>query len=164
MNVDDCEIIVKLINELQAYQHLEASKISVDSLRRDGGFTAEQPVKYFHVIIAEDDEVDDGQSSSITGNKTILGYVLYYYAYQTAEGRVLWLEDIYVRSEYRARKAGAALMREVIRIARNFELAVRLEVLDWNKDSIAFYERFGARYLYTKDSNWLCYRIDFKPE
>lgn len=40
---------------------------------------------------------------------SIVGYLLYYYAYSTWEGRYLFIEDIYVKPELRRFGIGSAL-------------------------------------------------------
>lgn len=60
----------------------------------------------------------------------------------------LYLEDIFVRPEYRKRGIGKALLAAVAELAEQRQCG-RLEwsVLDWNASAIAFYERVGARVL-----------------
>ena len=57
----------------------------------------------------------------------------------------IYLEDLYVRPEYRGAGIGLALMRRVARLAAD-RGSVRLEwqVLDWNRTAIDFYARLGA--------------------
>ena len=60
----------------------------------------------------------------------------------------LYLEDLFVRPEFRGQGIGKALLAYLARLAnqRNYG---RMEwtVLDWNERAIAFYESFGARRL-----------------
>ena len=74
------------------------------------------------------------------------GFALYFHNYSTFLGRRgLYLEDIFVRPEYRHLGCGKAMLKELARIARardcgRFEWAV----LDWNVSAQRFYEGLGA--------------------
>jgi ribosomal protein S18 acetylase RimI-like enzyme len=61
-----------------------------------------------------------------------------------------------VRSEYRSRGIGRALLQELARLAVERGCG-RLEwaVLDWNLPAIGFYEKLGAR----PNSEWTTYRL-----
>ena len=68
----------------------------------------------------------------------------------------LYLEDIFVLSEYRGRRVGHRLFTYCINEAYCRGCG-RMEwaVLDWNRPAIDFYERSGARQL----KEWLYYRL-----
>ncbi len=68
----------------------------------------------------------------------------------------LYLEDIFVRPEFRGRGAGAALFRRMVEEAERRGCG-RMEwvVLDWNRPALEFYERFGAQRL----SEWITMRL-----
>lgn len=68
----------------------------------------------------------------------------------------LYLEDIFVRPEFRGRGAGAALFRAMVAEASRRGCG-RMEwvVLDWNRLALDFYARFGARVL----DDWLTMRL-----
>lgn len=77
------------------------------------------------------------------------GFALYFYNYSTFLGsKGLYLEDLYVRPEYRGRGCGRALLVTLARIARG-EGCGRFEwsVLDWNTSAQRFYEGLGATVL-----------------
>ncbi len=77
------------------------------------------------------------------------GFALFFHNFSTFLGRRgLWLEDLFVRDEYRHRGCATALLRALAAIAEErgcgrFEWAV----LDWNARAIAFYENLGATIL-----------------
>lgn len=80
------------------------------------------------------------------GGKTI-GYAIYFYNFSTFLGRKgIYLEDIYVDTEYRGKGIGDSLFRKVAEIAC-LENCGRMEwvALDWNKPAIDFYESRGAK-------------------
>jgi GNAT superfamily N-acetyltransferase len=82
----------------------------------------------------------------------ILGAVIYFFAYYTWVGKSLYLDDLYVKPEYRRRKVGSMLLKRVFELAA-LENCKRLrwQVLNWNKDAISFYEKRGA----TISDEWL---------
>ena len=76
-------------------------------------------------------------------------FALYFHSFSTFLGRRgLWLEDLYVRPEFRRQGCAHALLRTLAGIARErgcgrFEWAV----LDWNAPAIEFYRTLGASLL-----------------
>ncbi len=77
------------------------------------------------------------------------GFALYFHNYSTFLGRRgLYLEDIYVRPQFRGQGCGKALLIALARLAcergcGRFEWSV----LDWNHDAQRFYESLGASVL-----------------
>jgi GNAT superfamily N-acetyltransferase len=77
------------------------------------------------------------------------GFALFFHTYSTFLGRrTLWLEDLYVRPEYRRSGLGRQLLQTLAALAverdcGRFEWAV----LDWNVPAIEFYESLGAAVL-----------------
>ena len=47
-----------------------------------------------------------------------VGFAFFYFAYSTWEGRVLYLEDLYVRESERGKGAGKAVMKTLARVAK----------------------------------------------
>lgn len=85
------------------------------------------------------------------------GFAVYFPNFSTFVGRPgIYIEDIYVRPEFRGTGIGGALLAHVARAARE-RGAGRIEfaVLDWNP-ARGFYERYGARAM----SDWIYYRFD----
>lgn len=75
----------------------------------------------------------------------IVGMALYYDTFSTWKGKMLYLEDFVVKSDYRSYGIGKKLFDAYLAEAkeRNCTIA-KWEVLDWNKEAIRFYEREGA--------------------
>lgn len=74
------------------------------------------------------------------------GFALWYYTFSTFRGRQgIFLEDIFVRPEFRGRGIAKALMRRLARRCVDEALG-RFEwnVLDWNAPAIRFYRSVGA--------------------
>lgn len=85
------------------------------------------------------------------------GFALFFYNFSTWTGkRGIYLEDIFVRPEMRRHGVGAALFREIARIAVERDCP-RLEwsVLNWNELAINFYKKIGA----TAKDDWTTYRL-----
>ena len=79
----------------------------------------------------------------------VVGYAIYFFTYSTFLARPsLYLEDIFVRPDWRGRGAGRALFRACAAEAVRQECG-RMEwsVLAWNQPSIDFYLRSGAAML-----------------
>lgn len=86
-----------------------------------------------------------------------IGFALFFHNFSTFLGRAgLYLEDLYVRPEYRGRGFGRAILKELAGIAVERGCG-RLEwwCLDWNRPSIDFYLSMGAQPM----GDWTVYRL-----
>jgi GNAT superfamily N-acetyltransferase len=86
----------------------------------------------------------------------VAGFSLYFHNYSTFQCRPgLYLEDLFVRPDFRGRGIGLELLRAFERRARELGCG-RLEwsVLDWNQGAIDFYRRFGA----APNEGWTAFR------
>ena len=84
-----------------------------------------------------------------TVEANVIATAVYFYNYSTFIGRQgLYLEDIYVKPEYRGQGTGKRLLTELAKIAAERNCG-RMEwtVLDWNTGAIEFYENLGAQVL-----------------
>lgn len=87
-----------------------------------------------------------------------VGFAIFFHNYSTFLGRNgIYLEDLFVKPEYRKKGYGKALLMHLARLA-NQRGCGRLEwsVLDWNTPSIEFYRALGARPL----DDWTLFRLD----
>jgi GNAT superfamily N-acetyltransferase len=87
-----------------------------------------------------------------------VGYMILVNLYSSFEARpTLYLEDLFVLPEYRARGIGKAMMRQCIELAWKRGCG-RMEwtCLDWNVKAQKFYHKLGARKL----SEWYLYRLN----
>jgi len=74
------------------------------------------------------------------------GFALWFYSFSTIRGRHgIYLEDLFVRPEFRAKGIGKALLQHLARRCVD-EGLVRLEwwVFDWNEPALKFYRSIGA--------------------
>ena len=86
-----------------------------------------------------------------------VGFALFFHNFSTFLGRAgIYLEDLYVKPEYRNKGYGKALLERLAQIAVERGCG-RLEwwVLDWNTPSIEFYKSLGAEPM----DDWTVFRI-----
>lgn len=128
--IEDVPLLQTMIREFAEFEKLQVT-ITEELLERDG--FGENP--RFHALILE-------------WEARAAGYAMYFVYYSSFAGPGLFLEDVYVREEFRGQGIGKALMAEVAAIAvRQGFGAMRWEVLDWNRPAIEFYQRLGATFL-----------------
>jgi GNAT superfamily N-acetyltransferase len=129
--VADVTLLRTMIRELAEFEHeLERVEIQEQDLARDG-FGANPK---FRALIAE----WDGKAA---------GYALFFDYYSTWVGRGLFLEDLFVREQFRGRGIGKALLAAVARIAvEEGRYGVHWEVLGWNEKAIEMYKALGAEF------------------
>ena len=74
------------------------------------------------------------------------GYAIFYPNFSTFRGQCgFYLEDLYVRDEFRGTGLGEKMLSEIARIGRErgYE-RIDFSVLDWNERAMKFYRRLGA--------------------
>lgn len=107
-----------------------------------------------------DSEVDFKQKAEVIfalEDTKEVGFALFFHNFSTFLGRTgFYLEDLYVRQEYRGKGYGKAILKKLASIAVERGCG-RLEwsCLDWNKSSIDFYLSLDAEPM----SDWTVYRI-----
>lgn len=139
--VADVPLILALIRELAAYEKLSPEVVATEEGLRATLF-GEHP--YAETLLAR----EDGESA---------GFALFFHNYSTFAGRPgIYLEDLYVRPEFRGRGIGRALLAHLAHLAVERGCA-RLEwaVLDWNEPSIGFYRSLGA----VPMDDWTVFRL-----
>ena len=128
--IDDVPLIRALIAELAVYERLADAAVAADAGLRAQLF-GEVPAA--EVLIGEADGVP-------------AGFALFFHNFSTFLGkRGLYLEDLFVRPQYRGSGLGKHLMAALARIAVQRDCG-RFEwsVLNWNTPAIGFYRRIGA--------------------
>uniref|UniRef100_F7CDQ7 Spermidine/spermine N1-acetyltransferase family member 2 n=1 Tax=Equus caballus TaxID=9796 RepID=F7CDQ7_HORSE len=138
--------------ELAEYEKLsDQVKITEEALRADG--FGENP--FYHCLVAEILPAP-GQPQG----PCVVGYGLYYFIYSTWTGRNVYLEDIYVKPEYRGQGIGSKIIRKVAEVALDKGCSqFRLAVLDWNKRAMDLYKALGAQDL-TEAEGWHSFRFE----
>ena len=133
----DIPVLLDLIHGLAEYERLTHLFENTRERLHDALF-GEHPVAEALIAWAL---VDDARLAA--------GFALYFHNYSTFLGRKgLYLEDLFVRPEFRGQGCGKALLIEAAKIAKargcgRFEWAV----LDWNVSAQRFYQGFGAQIL-----------------
>jgi len=127
----DVSLLKAMIHEFAAFERLPVVVTEADLLR--DGFD-ERPK--FRALIAE-------------WNAQPAGYAFFFDYYSTFHGRPgIFLEDVYVRADFRGKGIGKALLARVAAIAQQEGcFGLRWEVLDWNTPAIEFYRKLGATFL-----------------
>jgi GNAT superfamily N-acetyltransferase len=138
---DDVPLLLSLIKELAEYERLSHQVVATEVALRESLF-GKRPVAEALLANLEDDPA---------------GFALFFHTFSTFLGRPgIYLEDLYVKSEFRGAGVGRALLVHVAKLARERGCG-RLEwsVLDWNEPAIGFYRGIGASPL----SGWTVYRV-----
>lgn len=141
---EDCDRIIELIVQLAVYEKEDPSRVRItkEELIRDG-FQASGH-KWFECLVGE---VAKTTSEGVSGEKTVIGYALFFHTYSTWNGRTIKIEDLYVEPAYRGKGYGTQLLKSVNEIALQRGCArVHWNVLEWNKPAIDFYKKLGAEY------------------
>jgi GNAT superfamily N-acetyltransferase len=126
--VDDIETIGELIIGLAEYEELIHEVVWTIPQLSTQLFGPDSVCK---VDLSIDDD-----SGAITG------FALWYPTFSTFLGRSgIWLEDLFVRPEFRGAGHGLALLQS---LRARTSGRVEWSVLDWNETSIRFYESLGA--------------------
>ncbi|NMF56753.1 GNAT family N-acetyltransferase [Pseudanabaena yagii] len=132
--IQDVPAIFSLILALADYEKL-SDQVTGDSQTLQADLFGENPC--IEAIVAE---IEPNQ---------IVGFALFFTSYSTfLTRRGIYLEDLFVLSEYRGIGIGKALITNLAQIAVSRDYG-RFEwsVLDWNAPAIAFYTRIGAEIL-----------------
>jgi len=137
----DTPTICHLIRALAEYERLADRVIFQEYQVREHLFG---PRPFAEVLLAE----EAGE---------VVGFALFFHNYSTFRGKPgLYLEDLFVRPDYRGRGHGKALLLALARVAIERGCA-RLEwaVLNWNEPAIGFYRALGA----TPMNDWTVFRL-----
>jgi GNAT superfamily N-acetyltransferase len=138
---EDAPLILGFILELAEYEKLSHEVVATEETLRESLF-GERPVA--ETLLA------------YLGAQPA-GFALFFHNFSTFLGRPgIYLEDLYVRPEFRGAGVGRSLLVHIAGLARDRNCG-RLEwsVLDWNEPAIGFYKRIGA----SPVSGWTVYRV-----
>jgi GNAT superfamily N-acetyltransferase len=141
----DVELLVNLVHELAVYEKLERHALAKPEDFRLHLFGRRPAAE---AALAE----VDGQP---------VGFALWFTTFSTFRGQPgLYLEDLFVKPDYRGRGIGKGLLAFLAGLAVERGCG-RLEwaVLNWNEPAIGFYRSVGARPM----DEWTVYRIDDEP-
>ncbi|NEQ99998.1 MAG: GNAT family N-acetyltransferase, partial [Cyanothece sp. SIO2G6] len=134
----DVSTIFQLIQALADYENLSHEVVGTPAALEQHLFG---PVAFVHTLLAEITTSSNGTTTTLP-----VGFALFfrtYSTYRTAPG--LYLEDLFVKPEYRRQGIGKSLFIHLARWAMEHRYPfVEWSVLDWNESAIAFYQRIGA--------------------
>ncbi len=136
----DTGLVLAFIRQLAKYERLEHEVVVDESTLATHLFGARPMAE---VVIAE----SAGEPA---------GFALFFHNFSTFLGRPgLYLEDLYVRPEWRGRGIGERLLSHLAALAVERGCG-RLEwsVLDWNEPAIGFYRALGAEPM----NDWTVFR------
>lgn len=137
---EDCGLILYFIKELAVYEKMLDEVVATEDTIREWIFEKRKAEVFF---ICE-----DGKE---------VGFAVFFHNYSTFVGRSgIYLEDLYIKPEYRGKGYGKAALKHLAGIAVERGCG-RLEwcCLDWNRPSIDFYLSLGAKPM----DDWTIYRV-----
>ena len=138
----DVPVILALIRGLAEYEKLSHAVVATEASLRETLFG---PRPFAEVLIAR-----------VTNEPA--GFALFFHNYSTFLGQPgLYLEDIFVRPEFRRQGIGLALLKQIAQIAAERNCGrIDWSVLEWNQPAIEFYKSIGAKML----DDWRVMRMD----
>ena len=75
----------------------------------------------------------------------IVAFATYFFTYYSWTGKALYLDDLYVKKDFRNLSLGKDLLSAIISIATETSCKkVRWQVSKWNDNAIEFYKKMGA--------------------
>jgi GNAT superfamily N-acetyltransferase len=134
----DAPIILGLLKELAIYEKAPYFQLSESAVRRDmlGGAC--------HCDLA------------FHGDREA-GIVTWFWTYKSFRAvRYLFVEDVYVRPEFRGHGLGRQLLAHLAGRARQANGFLEWRVLDWNAPAVEFYKNLGATLL----PEWITCRLE----
>ena len=137
----DVPVVLQMIRELAEYEKMSDQVVASEDALREALFGGRPDAE---VILA----YADGKPA---------GFALFFHNFSTFVGRRgLYLEDLFVKPEFRGEGIGKQLLTALARIAVERRCG-RFEwsVLDWNELAIGFYKKLGA----VPMDEWTIFRV-----
>ena len=142
----DVALVLRFIKGLAEYEGLSDEVVATEQNLRESLFG---PMPSAEAVIAY--HVDQASGAEP------VGFAVFCQHYSTYLGRpTLYLEDIFVLSEWRGHGVGRELMLYGGGLAKSRGYPMMIwSVLDWNEPAIGFYENLGAH----RADGWSTYRL-----
>lgn len=138
---DEAGVILQLIHDLALY---EKAPLEVEATEKEIVETifSENPMVFCDLV-----EVDGD----------VAGMAIWFLNYSTWQGKHgIYLEDLFVKPEYRGRGYGKALLQHLAQLCNERGYGrFQWWVLDWNSPAIEFYRSLGAVAM----DEWTVYRV-----
>lgn len=138
----DMPSIMDLINELAVFEKFpEGVKNNAETLRQD---------------------YNDGKFHCFVGcdNNDIVGFAIYVFTIDLVSGKMIYLEDLYVKEKHRKSGIGGKLWDSVINTCKKHKCSyMEFSCLKWNENAIKFYlnrDALNMSELYGKEVFRLC--------
>jgi GNAT superfamily N-acetyltransferase len=138
--LEDVPLILRMIRALAEYEELSDAVTTTEDQLRDTLFER----RAAEVLLA------------YAGDEAA-GFAVFFHNFSTFLGRPgIYLEDLFVRPEWRGRGLGTRLFARVAQLAVERDCG-RMEwsVLDWNESAIGFYRNLGAHPM----DDWTVFRL-----
>ena len=136
----DVPLVLSFIKELAVYEKMLDEVTATEEILERTLFDEKHAEVFFAMV--------DGVE---------VGFALFFHNFSTFLGKPgLYLEDLYVKPEYRGHGIGKGILKRLASLAVERDCG-RLEwsCLDWNKPSIDFYLSLGAQPM----DGWKVYRL-----
>lgn len=138
----DVGLILQFVGELAVYEKLAHEVTATEAILEESFFNT------------------PGGPKCLLGfeNSEPVGFCIYFHNFSSFIGKQgIYLEDLYVRPQYRGKSYGKNLLLELVKIAKEKGLGrVEWSVLDWNTPAIEFYKSLGAQGM----DEWTVYRLN----
>ncbi|MHA8052232.1 N-acetyltransferase family protein [Aquirufa sp. Wall-65K1] len=139
--IDDVPAIYGLVKELALFEKAPEEVSSTWQDYVENGFK-ENPIFASNLIYY------DGK---------LAGFSLWYFRFSTWKGKRFYLEDLFIKEEFRSLGLGKMLLDEAILEAKRTKCTGMMwQVLDWNEPAIQFYNKYGVKF----DAGWLNVHLD----
>lgn len=141
---NDVSSIYSLIKELADYERLSHEVAATEEDIRQSLFGGRP---FAEVLLGEYEDIP-------------ISYALFFYNFSTFNGKPgIYLEDLYVKPQYRSNGFGRRMLAHIARVAKEHNCG-RFEwsVLDWNEPAIRTYDRLNAKPM----KEWILYRLSGK--
>jgi GNAT superfamily N-acetyltransferase len=94
-----------------------------------------------------------------TDTRIIVGAAVFFFAYSTWKGKMLYLDDLVITESYRRKGIGRLLFDRLVRHAlENDARQFRWHVLYWNETAIEFYKKLNA----DLDPEWVTGKLTYE--
>ena len=142
---EDAPIILQLIKQLAEYEKAPHEVIATTK-DIEATLFVDNPKVFCDLVEVEE---------------KVVGMAIWFLNYSTWQGRHgIYLEDLYIKPEFRGQGYGKALLQHLARICNERGYGrFQWWVLDWNSPAIEFYHSIGA----VPMSEWTVFRVSGDP-